>query len=676
MTDVNPLMRVSPKYTVSGGTLTAVSETVSEWGTLAVLINGEDITMFRGVHIGVSNLSWNRLGHYETAAFTIPTITVLERHGTGDLDWLTDSGTVTVQRVAPNGTRTTIWLGTINAIQPGPDGVGIDVTAHGLLYDASYRVAVGPAASELGEVVQDVGTDIVATMNKYRAGWDTMSSTITGVQAAREPAFETVLDYLKSLLALAVTDAGNSWTIWLNGTQPSLRQMANIPGAKTVTYTAGSDGVDDQLAVDTLAGFTTIYGQGVSEAGAAWRNTKFPAATSSAPRFPLDDVSEAFTTGATNASTVTGTGVTAVQNRLNTLIDAGLTVDGIFTEEVAAAVTTFQAADNITETGAVDLLTWIALHGNINTAAGAYIAPLATHPNVSPRLYDTNGADIGENPNYNPAMRPRETFVDFGDGVNITAARRAAQAVINRDSQQPVEGSLALTVCPEETARWNIRPGDRITLQNHWAEDLDLLVHQVEWQLGDTPTVTVTVSTRDMEYTELDAAINRLRTNRKPVVEAPKSTAAGIATVGLPSVLPGGVVGGGGDGTGSVPGPTIRGFYEIDDNYVLQSERSDYMGIIKGQTDDQGTPDDITIDLQEIYLSPGSGGTEYVGQQFHFLLEGNRVARFYAGDTPILTYNGFVLAGVGASCTLIRCPDYWLIVGAMIPAADTLVNPL
>lgn len=658
-----PLLRVSPVYAVPttldsfgrpvGGQLTVTSEIVEEWGRLAIFIDGTDITHFRNATVNINTISWQRLGNFETAEFTLPAVSIFETLGAGDLTWLRDSAYVRIARVHADNSTTTIWLGTINSISPGDENIGVRITAHGLIFDTNYRVAKAPVISTEAETLQDIGLDIADILNNeaygIRGRLGVLQPVTMGVETAKAPSWETGLSYIQNLLALAITNAGNAWTIWVDANaKPALLQTLDIPGHKTVSLVAGQEGVVDGLALDTLAGVNKIYGQGITRKGAAWRNTKYPLATSSKPRYPLDDPAESFGEGSSDGTTVSGNGVTKLQQKL-TALGYTVTITGYYGESTTTQVTKYQKAKGLKQTGVVDLTTWNRLFGINNIASGAWIAPLAASPEVCPRLYNANGADIGPNPAYNANVRPLEQFIDFGEGVSLTEAVRAAEAIIARDGERPVEGTLELTVCPPEYSRFDIAPGDRVTYKKHWGENLTLYVHKVQWNLSDTPSVNLTVSTRDMDYTELDAAMNRFTQNNlhnKKITEKPKSSysTSGTGAVAAPAV-PSGTGGGG-----------ILGVQARSASFVVDESMIDNLILV------DATGGNIAISL------PTSIETN---SQVHFTLMGPAIGASYAyfqsyGGSIIHSFNGSYFAAQYASATAIKISSTeWVIVGAM-----------
>lgn len=656
-----PLQRVSPVFAQptsldafgrpAAGSIVQTGEIVEHWGRIVIFVGGEDISHFRDQATSLDSISWQRLGNFETAEITIPGISVFETPGQGDLAWLTDSAFVRIAKLNPDMTAATLWLGTVNAINPGDDNIGIRLTAHGLFYDATYKVMKPPVQPSSSDVIEDLGYDIARAVNAAQGRYGALQTNLTGVVANKVPSWESGSDYIKSLLSLAVTDAGNSWTLWLDtAARPSLIQTRNIPGNKTVTLIAGQDGVEDQLSYDTVAGVTTIYGQGKTAAGAAWRNTKYPRATASKPRYPMDNPDEQFGEGATDSSTTTGSGVTKTQQAL-TSRGYTLAVNGSWGTDTTAAVSAFQKSVGLSETGMMDLDTWNRLYGMGNVASGAWIAPLATVSAVQPRLYDENGLDVGANPAYDPSIRPLEQKIDFGDGVSLAEAIRAAEAVIARDGERPTEGTISLTVCPRECARWDIMPGDTVLYKGHWGEDLELLVHRVSWSLEDTPKVSLSVSTRDMDYSELDAAINRLR---KSSLSTPESSTDSVASVSM----------GVGNVMGSIPAFSMGSFAGLGGGGIKEVRESNSVILSVGENSaDVLWLLDVSANSTGVHLDPAAP----IGSQIHFTqVTANGPNSVLFTGSGIHSNNGTKLAGLWASCTAIKVTATdWILVGAM-----------
>ena len=541
-----PLYRVSQTYAQPTaldafgrppeGHVEASSEVVEEWGRLAVFIGGKDVSYFRGAPTSINTISWQRLGNFETAEFEIPAISIFETMGVGALKWLKDNAFVRIVRVDADNSITPIWLGTVNSITQLGEGIGLRITAHGLLYDIFYQVVRPPLLGSSASKIEDIGVDIAATLNGVRGHWSAVEPVVTGSLAQKSGSWETGLDYLKSLLSLAPTENATAWTVWLDAqARASIVEARNIPGRKTVSLVAGQGGVEDGLVIDSLTVPNIIYGDGMTTGGAAWRNTMYPASSIAiGDRFPMDNPEEVISEGSEDASTSTGNGVSMIRFKLAAL-NYGVTLGTKYTEAVTGAVAKFQKAKKLPQTGNVDVKTWSKLFGYQDITRGAWIAPLAHAPNAWPRLFDAVGKDIGPNLNFDASVRPIEKKISFGSGVSLAQAKQVAEAALRQIEEPVCEGDLSLTVCPPQGARFDIRPGDTVNYLGRFGRDLELLVHRVEWNLSDVPTVKLTVSTRDMDMSELDAALNRLRNanvgiTRSTSIEAPKSLTTGVST--------------------------------------------------------------------------------------------------------------------------------------------------
>lgn len=679
---ISPLMRVSVSYPdpdvddLTGrpltDKLTADSETISEWGHPRVFISNQDVSAFRGATTAINAATWARYGNSETLDLTFPNITPFDAVGarrasastsTHPVAWLTESAPVRIERVTSSGTRTTIWAGLINAIRPSQDGIGVNVTCHGTLLDATYRIAKPSVRSKRGAAVEDIGHDIAAMLNQTRGRWQFCHPVDTGVQSVKDGAYEDVTSYVQSLLTLAVpepdplTGIVSGWTVWcdVNG-KPSIIKTADIPGRKTITLVAGQDGVQDNLSKDTVAGTTAIYGTGVTKGGAVWRNTRYPLASNTKPRFPLDDPSGAFGQGTTdemvlpayNGTTNVG-GITNLQTRLNALGHA-ITVTGKFGPKTAAAVKARQKKWGLKQNGIVDAKFWSKLIGQRDCTAGAWIAPLYAVPATQPRLYNSHGKDTGPNPSYDPSLRKLEKFYDFGDGITLTQAVRAATSIVKRDGDRPIEGDLTLTVCPPECARWDIRPGDVVNYRGKWGANLSLLVHRVSWNLGDDPSVSLEVSTRDMDTNQLAAEMNRLASRRA----VGSKTGAGVP-LGDGSLSSNGALSVDGDGLGG----GIKGTKSVTGDYTLSAFDEDYLLLLQAP----GVGYTLTVPTDAAAAFP-------IGAQVHLSQVSGADSSYWgiqgASGVTVNSFNGTRLAGLYASATLIKTSvNAWTIVGAM-----------
>ena len=670
---ITELQRVSPVFTTPtisagrpvGDKLVQTSETVASWGHPRVFIGGHDVSYYRNAPIDISLMSWTRLGNYEAIEFTLPALTIYDLPGSNDLTWLTDSAPIRVDRIDASGASSILWLGTINAIRPGVDGLGMVISGHGLFYELQYILALPTAGQTQSIPTQDLGFTIAANLNKHRINTALCKPVAVGQYAQKDGGGEDMLAFVKSCLTMSENTSNAAWTVWLDSKSiPSIVRTNAIPGAKTMTLVAGQDGVEDNLSKDTTVGATSILGQGTTKGGFAWRNTKYPLSSATAHRFPLDDPSGGFAEGSVDAQLFTyAGGTTAIGGVLKQKLvalgwsvpSASATVGSVayktFDANTTVAVKAQQAAWRQKVTGVVDANFWSKLVGQRDCTAGYYIAPLAANTATQPRLYNAYGKDIGPNPAYKATVRKIELFQDFGDGVSLDQATVAATAAVNRDATRPIEGDLVLTVCPQEYARWDIAPGDTILYKQKWGANLSLIVSRVEWSLSTTPTVTLTVSTRDMDWSAMQAQINRLRGKQ---IITPQKNGIVAAQTGVMNVA---------TAPAAAAGSSVNGILGISNpvsgSYTLNSTVQDYLIPLTG-----------TVGPLTITVPPESSVPFRVGGQIHFeMVNGtsNSVYAFVAGSgVTIDAFPGLKLAGKGAFATLVyKGSNNWLLVGAL-----------
>lgn len=494
----------------AGNTMVPTSEVIEDWGRLLIFVGGRDVTSFRSVATEIQSISWQRFGTYEACELGFDGITNLDKPGTGSLTWLREDAPVRIERQRPNGNRSTLWRGYVNSMRIGERGTGLTLTAHGILLDGSFRVALPPVRSKQLESRKDAGHRIARALNSARGRWGYCRPVNIGVDTTKAGQSEDVTSYVRSLLNLAIDDNGHGWTVYVNDEgKPRIVRARSIPGKQTHTIVSGQDGVDDDLMVDTTAGITAIYGRGTTVGGAAWRNTLYPVSSGTKPRYPLDDPDALMGPDLLNKGTVTGDGVSTLQSRLNAL-GQDVTVNGVYNEATAAAVANLQKKYGMKVTGVVNIKFWSKIWKQRDAGKGAWVAPLAITNETKERNWSIYGKDLGRNPAYNPRARKLERFIDFAAGVTLAQAKRIAAAIITRDGEQPIEGTVTLSVCPQESARWDIMPGDTLRIRGRWGESSrDYIVHRVEWSFSDAPTVALTVSTRDMDAGLLLAELNR-----------------------------------------------------------------------------------------------------------------------------------------------------------------------
>jgi len=547
-------------FTTQPGQLPYHTETVEEWGKIAVLINNEDITFFRGAATVVENVSWQSFGNFETASVFLPTVTMYDNLGVarpnltsgtgggllpGSLSWLYDSAPVEIKRILPDGTQKTIWLGTINNLQVESNGIGMRVSAHGLIYDANHQVLPGPINENTVSraTPQDVGLLTADVLNSIEGRWSYAEPISVGIDTIKVPNWDNALEFLRNLSALGVPE------LWIdeNG-KPYVNGRPNgSRPASTIDLIAGQEGVELELAHDGTAPATVIYGSGSLPGGTQWRNVVYAYPSPSNPsyealRWPFDDPNTLMIMGMKNADTITNFGVTSLCNRLIALGRLSTTYT-VYNRTIETAVKNLQDDWGFDDTGKVDYKLWSRLIGVSDVTQGAHIEPLYVSPLVDPT-----------SPSYDPTVRRVETYIDFGSDITVDEARVVAEQIAMRDMIQynttgtpiykqnkSITGTIGLTICPvgysnpatSDVSRWDIKPGDSVRIWGHvlapipadthtypagttWeggdsAGSVLVYVKRIEWDLAGAPKAILTVSSRDLEYSELDAAQERVR---------------------------------------------------------------------------------------------------------------------------------------------------------------------
>lgn len=565
-------------FSTQPGILPYRYEIVEPWGQIAVFINGVDVTFFREAATVIENISWQTFGNFEAASFFLPAITFYDKlaetipttaSGTGGgilpnaIQWLTDDAPIEIKRIRPDSTLETIWLGVVNGLDLDPSGVGMRITAHGLLYEANHQLLPGDFTEPNIIVPRDTGLLAAEVLNSISGEWSYAEPITTGIETIKSPNWDNALDFLRNL------NSFGSPEIWIDTDyKPYVNGRPDIPAdrrASTFDLIAGQDGIEMSLQYDATASPTVIYGTGSKHSGVQWRNVVYPAISGQTPflyNYPFDTPEEKLSKGMSNTDTVTGFGVSALTLRLKAkgFISSQYFFTTYFDDTVETAVKTAQEYYGLDVTGELDGVLWSRLTDIADIFDGAYIAPLYTSPLIDP-----------SDPSYDPSVRRVEQFIDFGANIDPDDAAVVAQQIVERDmiqytvdaisptiwkQRKSVTGTITLTMDPIEyvsggdVSRWDLKPGDSIRIiphifapiqdDTHDAEantrweagdsggSLLLYIKRIEWSFGDTPSAILTVSTRNLEYNELDAAQARVRvSNAERAIEQKAKKASG-----------------------------------------------------------------------------------------------------------------------------------------------------
>ncbi|MCW2545367.1 MAG: peptidoglycan-binding protein [Frankiales bacterium] len=488
-------------------------------GQLQVVVDGRDVSQFRGIPTLVKNWESNEPGGDVNAVIVFPAITAHDHVGSGDLAWLRDRAHVELWRVRTDGTRKRLWVGQHNIGASDYDDTSSTFTSTciGALYQADDAVQLAgfdTTERDIGVVIPDALTSVVS--RDYQA----CPRVTTGIKTRQRGAGTPRLTgYCFDLLATATAANGlDQWTVTNDGWQPRMR----LKDRSTVhcTMRAGQAGLAVQLRGDVSSAPKVILGEGTRADGMRWRNTKYPnQRLDDAPLFPLDPGAHFSPGGGTG-----GFAALAYEMRDNGYrMYSGDTYDSRDEDEIRDA----QARGGVTVNGQVNANTWATIFGvgsNVGSTAGAFQAPLVLIPLVDPYLWDVRGRKLGPNPAYNPNVPRIERYESMGEGIDLATGKLSARRELARTSVHKQFGTLVLTGDPNEMSRHEIRAGMNFLLQGHHGSDrmLHIAGASVDW-LSDKQPVTLTVDELNRDLLTLQQLIGRNRESATDPTRRPSS---------------------------------------------------------------------------------------------------------------------------------------------------------
>lgn len=468
-------------------------------GVFQVVVEDTDITYLLGAPVPTP--SWSRADPFgpAKASIRLPQITAFHNIGVGDLAWCRGGANVTVLLG-----ELVVFEGAI--VSFGHDESGNEgrftLTVLGCLYQADLQLRK-PAFLT---TPQDMGAAIASELNDVISRrYTTIPGAVTGIATSVRGGWEPKLTgRVQQMLATALTN-GNQWTVTCVNRAPVLA----VKDTTTVHWHVanGQRGVSIDLSQDWSQAPNAIYGEGIDPNGGRWRNSKYPNwRPDDTPAYPFANPATTITLGKTDAMTDTGNGVSLWQQR------AGRPITGAFSSADRARLREMQAAYGIAVDGILGPQSWaasFATGSNTGTLDGAWIAPLAESLTVRPRLYAIDGADQGDNPDYDARVLRVERYLNFGEGVSKDEGRRASAELLARDMNPGWVGTITLTLDPEEGSRFEVLEGQNLAVR-YWRGNTTLLLHVAAVDQSEERT-TLTVDTNARDYPTLDAIRARER---------------------------------------------------------------------------------------------------------------------------------------------------------------------
>ena len=256
--------------------------TTSPFGRIQILMGGVDVTVLRGVPTEVVSYSSGEPFGDMAAVLRFPGISPFEGAGALSLTGLTmfaGNPDITLHRVLPDGTvdltAQPLWQGLLASDDDSVNDQnfdGLTVTCMGALFQASLQ----PHEPSFELNARDIGTVIAEEFNgTLGRRFATMSPVVTGIPTRNRGSWTPRTDFVQELLAEAVTDSGEQWTVQLDrGRKPVLR----LKDMDTFhhTMTTGTPGLKIDMTRDRTQATNAVYGEGINSNQCRWRNTRYP----------------------------------------------------------------------------------------------------------------------------------------------------------------------------------------------------------------------------------------------------------------------------------------------------------------------------------------------------------------------------------------------------------------
>lgn len=522
------------------------STTVAALGTLHLVVDGVDVTSFRGGFCLPQTWSMSEPFGEETCAFDVSHLQPIEVPGAGDVAWLHDGAPVDIVLRTPGGEVSTLWCGLIVSIDPDTSETDwtYQVQCKGALHYADTIVNKPPTYLE----VTDLGTLIPRQLNAVISHpYTDLAAVATGINTVQRGSSDNSVleDAQERLSTMTTEDGSNQWTIGRTASPRQYQMRLKDVTTEHWTISAIAPGVSVSLARDYDAVTNVIYGRGVTPAGYGWANYYYPNKDlNSYVAYPLT-IGNLVTVGTADDDTLTGHGISDMQRKLQ-MLGYRITVDGVYNSTDASIVRTFQSRSGILVDGVVGPQTWNTIFPQYSASnLDAFRLPIAWDPVVEPRLYAADGTDLGANPDYDPSQPRREVDIDYGAGVTKTDATRDAKARLARDGRVGWVGSITLNADPENGSIFDIREGQNIRLR-HYADEP--LLHIARVTIDSTSlTATLDVDERSRDLLTMLAIRDRdkaalIRPQRLPANKKQRRSSQQASLTAFDGESPGGFI--------------------------------------------------------------------------------------------------------------------------------------
>lgn len=499
-----------------------MSSITEDWGELRVVIDGQDVTHFRGGLVFPASYQLVEPFGDGPATIGISHAVPQEAFGTGALSWLQEGNSVDIVRLHPDGTTTTVlWSGYVVTPRPSSSEEDWDwsIDCQGATFCADLQLHKPPTFRDPTDIGSIIADDLNAVVSRR---YQNCTRVTTGILTnQRGASSSTTVEWVQELLGTAVTDDGDSqWTV---GRTPgnARKPRIHLKDRDTVHWTVrcGQPGVSEDLSRDPTQTPNVIFGRGVSTAGYAWAGWVYPGMhPDSAPAYPNAGAGDTLSLGDNDADTDSGTGVSDYQRRINELGFDHVAVDGVLNSNDIAAVREIQRRYGLLIDGIIGPQTWAAtfdVGANVGNLDVAFRMPLAWDPKVLPRLFNADGSDAGANPAYDASVLRVEVDIDYGSGISRSEATRSARAQMARDYPVGWVGTITLRADPNEGSIFDIREGENIKLQSFAGTgDTGVLLHIASVQVSPADlSVSLTVDQKARDLITIASILERNKEN-------------------------------------------------------------------------------------------------------------------------------------------------------------------
>ena len=377
-------------------------------GVYRVLVGHRDVTYLGGAPVQVDEVTHIDPLLYGSAQITLPGVNpqfvdydLQDRYGLQR----------TVIQLNLGGVLSTMHKGFVSSI----DTSGTELVLH-LGGEAAGRLSGLYVPPPVYRRKQDVEHILVDTLRdaRVRAKEHEGESGVPLVRRGGSDGLSIFTEYL----AVWAGETGDPITFTPNDRgayRKTLKDLETIHGTAYID----SSLVDQQLSVDFMEApmARRVWMRAFTAAGELVTNIKTPGLTQGAvPDFPNTG---AMQVGDTDEDTLTGAGVTAVQEQLaiHNFYDVEDGIPGVYDDDLASAVMIFQAVAGLTVTGEVGETTWDEMWNVAEydySLDGAREYPTAQDIRMVKWFRTANGARIRENPLYDPHLPPNDVFFDAG----------------------------------------------------------------------------------------------------------------------------------------------------------------------------------------------------------------------------------------------------------------------